>query len=147
MSNIFLVEDHEILRRSLKLVLDREADLEVVVETGSVKEARNAASRRQGEVDVAILDLLLPDGSGAELIQEMREANPNLRVLVLTLLCEHEDRDWVLATGANEVLTKFSTLDHIMAEIRRLVREAGVEKQACLCGHNVLYLKEGHSRT
>ena len=60
MSRIFLLEDHSWFRRALANLLEREPDLEVVGEAGSLTEARDDISQKQDEINVAIVDLLLP---------------------------------------------------------------------------------------
>lgn len=127
MQSVFLLEAHDTFRQSLAFILDREPDLEVVSEVGSLQEARNGAARWLPEVDVAIVGLLLPDGIGTELIGNLREAKPGLPVMVLTVLGERELHNWALKMGANEVITKDTSLEEILAGIRRLGRRNGAE--------------------
>jgi DNA-binding NarL/FixJ family response regulator len=80
---ILLVEDHAAFRGALAFLLGREPDLEVVAQAGSLAEAREALD---GRLDVAVVDLALPDGDGSELIGELHRANPGVSVLVLSAL-------------------------------------------------------------
>src|SRR6478752_7537387 len=79
---VFLVDDHEVVRRGVRDMLEAEGDIEVVGEAGTVDEAlrRVAATTPQ----VAVLDVRLPDGSGVELCRELRSQRPELQCLMLT---------------------------------------------------------------
>ena len=66
---VMLVEDHLAFRQALAFMLMREPDLEVVAQAGSLAQAREMLDRR---LDVAVLDLALPDGDGRDLIGELR---------------------------------------------------------------------------
>ena len=117
MIRVLLVEDHAAFRSALAFLLGREPDLEVVAQAGSLAEAREALG---GEFDVAVVDLGLPDGSGGELIGELRLANPGVSVLVLSSTIEPEHFEEVKGMGADEVINKVEHFPHIADEIRRL---------------------------
>src|SRR5262245_59242661 len=79
---VFLLDDHEIVRRGLRELLDAEPDLEVVGESGSAAEAiRRIPALRP---DVAVLDGRLPDGSGIDVCREIRSHHPEIQALILT---------------------------------------------------------------
>ena len=82
MTRVFLVDDHEIVRRGVAELLEREPDLEIVGEAGNVAQAlaRIEATRP----DVALLDMRLPDGDGIDLCRELRSRHPDLACLILT---------------------------------------------------------------
>ncbi|WP_150306688.1 response regulator [Planctomonas psychrotolerans] len=82
MTTVFLVDDHEIVRRGVADLLDAEHDLRVVGEAGSVGEAR--ARIPATLPDVALLDVRLPDGSGIDLCRHLRAAVPSVACLILT---------------------------------------------------------------
>ena len=77
-------------------------------------EARDASSERWGEIDVAIVDLMLPDGMGTDLIREMRGAKPGLPVLALTIVQALEVLRLARAVGADEVVSKASPFEEIL---------------------------------
>ncbi|MCZ4499413.1 MAG: response regulator receiver [Marmoricola sp.] len=79
---VFLLDDHDIVRRGVRALLESEGDVQVVGEASTVAEA----SRMVPELlpDVAVLDARLPDGSGIELCAELRETTPAVRSLILT---------------------------------------------------------------
>lgn len=101
---VFLVDDHEVVRRGLRELLSVEDDLELVGEAGSVAEAlaRVPAVRP----DVAVLDVRLPDGSGVALCRELRGELPDLRVLMLTSYSDDEALFDAIMAGASGYLLK-----------------------------------------
>jgi two-component system, NarL family, response regulator DevR len=117
---IFLLDDHAWFRRALATLLERDADLKLVAQAGSLAEARDATSERWGEIDVAIVDLMLPDGMGTDLIREMREANPGLPVLALTIVQDPEVLRLARAVGADAVVSKAAPFEEILDTIRRV---------------------------
>jgi len=90
MIRLLLVDDHPSSRTPLAMILDRERDLCVVAQAGSLAEAREAIELLDGDVDLALLDLDLPDGTGTDLIGDLRAANPRALALVLTAFYERE---------------------------------------------------------
>ena len=112
-----LVEDHIAFRQSLALLLSREPDLEVVAQAGSLAEARELLNSR---LDVAVLDLSLPDGDGRELIGELQRANAGISVLVLSVMLGPGHLDEVVKAGADAVLHKVASPSSIVEEVRRL---------------------------
>ncbi len=79
---VYLVDDHDIVRRGLHDLLTRARDLEVVGDSGSAREAVGEILRL--EADVMLLDLQLPDGSGIEVCRAVRSVNPSVSGLLLT---------------------------------------------------------------
>jgi CheY-like chemotaxis protein len=114
---VMLVEDHLAFRQALALLLGREPDLEVVAQAGSLAQARQMLDTR---LDVAVLDLALPDGDGRELISELRKTNTGISVLVLSATIAPGKLDEVLKAGADAVLHKVESPQTIVEEVRRL---------------------------
>jgi DNA-binding NarL/FixJ family response regulator len=102
------------------MILDRERDLCVVAQAGSLAEAREAIEHLDGDVDLALLDLDLPDGTGTDLIGDLRAANPRALALVLTAFYERERIANAVEAGAAGVLDKTADIGEIMDAIRRL---------------------------
>ena len=115
-----LVEDHISFRQALAFLLGREPDLEVVAQAGSLAQAREMLDRR---LDVAVLDLALPDGDGRDLIGELRRTNAGISVMVLTATIGPRHLDEILTTGADAVLHKVASPPTIVEEVRRLAGE------------------------
>lgn len=114
MKRIFLAEDHAAFRKALAFMLEREPHYRVTAQAGSVAEAR--ASDAAG-CDVAVIDLLLPDGDGTEVIRELRATNPETRILSLSV---SRDPGRALDAGADEVLGKDVSLSSVVDTVRRL---------------------------
>ncbi len=92
MTRVFLVDDHEVVRNGIAGVLDAQPDLRVVGEASSCAEAfRRIEATRP---DVAVLDVMLPDGSGIDLCRQIRQTLPSVRCLILTAF---DDDDALLA--------------------------------------------------
>ena len=119
MQRILLVEDHASFRQTLAILFEREPEFEVVGQAGTLTEARRVL--RRVEVDMAVVDLSLPDGQGTELIEELgEEAGPNLAVLVLTASVDRADHARAVEAGAAGVLHKSAEVDEIIDAARGL---------------------------
>jgi two-component system response regulator DevR len=104
MSTVFLVDDHEIVRRGLAELLTTDGSHTVVGEAASVREAlaRIPAVRP----DVAVVDVRLPDGSGIDLIRSVRETLPTLPCLVLTSYSDDDALLDAISAGAQGYVLK-----------------------------------------
>jgi two-component system, NarL family, response regulator DevR len=117
MIRLFLVDDHEIVRRGLCELLEAQDDLEVIAQAGSIDEA--LALDLQG-VDVAVLDVRLPDGSGVDLCRQLREANPELGCLMLTSFADSDALNASYLAGARGYVLKNVRGDDLITSIRRV---------------------------
>lgn len=122
LARIFLLEDHSWFRQALTSLLEREPDLTVVGEAGSLTEGREDVSHKAQEIDLALIDLLLPDGIGTELIGDLRRVKPDLPVLVLTVARGPDLYEWVRNMGADEMISKDATMKEILTAIRLLLK-------------------------
>lgn len=116
MIRLLLVDDHVAFRQPLAFMLERESDLTVAGQAGSIAETHELLV----EFDVAIVDLTLPDGSGVELIRELRDARPRCAVLVLTASEDYADRARAIDAGALGLLHKSTSLPDIIDAVRRV---------------------------
>lgn len=119
MTRILIVDDHAAFRQPLCFFLEREPKFTVAAQAGSLAEAR----RILNGIDVAVVDLDLPDGDGTELIGELHAANPQSMVLVLTASAEREAHARAIDAGAAGVLHKSGGINEIVEAIHSL--EAG----------------------
>ncbi|TXS33609.1 DNA-binding response regulator [Streptomyces sp. ms191] len=113
-ARVFLVDDHEVVRRGLRDLIDDEPDMEVVGEAATAEQAlaRGPALRP----DVAVLDVRLPDGDGVSVCRELRSAMPELACLMLTSF-DDEDAllDAIMAGAAGYVLKQIKGSDLVSA--------------------------------
>ena len=104
MVRVFLVDDHEVVRRGLVDLLGSDPELEVVGEAGSVGEAMVKIPVLQP--DVAVLDVRLPDGNGIELCRDLLSDLPDLRCLMLTSYTSDEAMLDAILAGASGFVVK-----------------------------------------
>lgn len=104
MVTVFLVDDHELVRRGLVDLLSTDDDLEVIGEAGSVQQALARIPALQP--DVAVLDVNLPDGNGIELCRDLLSRLPNLRCLMLTSYTSDEAMLNAILAGASGYVVK-----------------------------------------
>ncbi len=115
-ARLLLADDHAMVRRGLRLVLDAEPDLRVVAEAGDGLEALEAA--RQPDLDLAILDVSMPRMTGLQVAAEIATLRPDLRVLMLSM---HESEQYLfeaLKAGASGYVLK-SAADRDLVEACR----------------------------
>jgi DNA-binding NarL/FixJ family response regulator len=121
---VMLVDDHTSFRQPLAIMLEREPDLKVVAQAGSLAETRKLLEEEAelGVVDVAMVDLELPDGSGVDFIAELYEIRPKALALVLSAYSDRVLLARAIEAGASGVMHKSSPLEDIVEAVRRLFR-------------------------
>jgi DNA-binding NarL/FixJ family response regulator len=115
-----LVDDHATFREPLAFMLERESDLTVVGQAGSLAEAHEALKDTAPGVDVAVVDLDLPDGSGVDFIGYLRSVRPRAMALILTAFGERERLAGAIEAGAAGVAHKSTRPEDVVEAIRRL---------------------------
>ncbi|MFI9455239.1 response regulator [Amycolatopsis sp. NPDC052450] len=118
MIKVFLVDDHEIVRRGLSDLLGSEPDIEISGEAASVSEAltRIPAS----DADIAVLDVRLPDGNGIELCRDLLSTQTNLRCLMLTSYADDEALLTAIMAGASGFVLKQVLGNDLVSAIRTI---------------------------
>lgn len=124
MKRILVIDRHSLFRESLARVLEHSLGIEVeVLRVGTIAEAR--ALLVEDAVDLALIEIEMPNGNGAGLIGELARANPHVPVLALsTVLSPLVNPSWTeqaLEAGAEGVLSKTASLQEIMDAIKHLV--------------------------
>lgn len=104
MIEVFLVDDHEIVRRGLADLIRSQHDLDVVGEAGTVRQAAGRIEATQP--DVALLDVRLPDGSGIDLCRDLRSRLPDVRCLILTAYDDDTAVSAAVMAGASGYVLK-----------------------------------------
>ncbi len=113
---ILLADDHTLIRRGLRLLLESEAGFSVVAEANDGQQAVKQAEA--SAPDVAVLDIAMPNLNGAEAAQRINEAQPNIAIVILSM---HSDESYVLRAlraGAKGYLLKDSVEGDLIAAIR-----------------------------
>jgi RNA polymerase sigma factor (sigma-70 family) len=116
---LILVDDHRSFRVPVAYMLDREPDLVVVGQASSLAEAREQIASGIA-IDVALIDLDLPDGNGVDLIHALRASNPTAYAVVLSGTADAKARALAVEAGASAVLHKVIDIAEIADAVRRL---------------------------
>jgi len=115
---VFLLDDHEIVRRGLRELLESAGDMEVVAEAGSAEEALRRLPA--ANPDVAVLDVRLPDGNGVEVCREIRSRMPSVHCLMLTSYADDEALFDAIMAGASGYVLKQVRADDLIDAIRKV---------------------------
>ena len=115
-TRILLADDHPMVRRGLRMVLDAEPDIEVVAEAGDGAEAVQLAT--EGEVDLAVLDVAMPRMTGLQAAAELKRRKPELRTLMLSMYDSEQYFFEALKAGASGYVLK-SAADRDLVEACR----------------------------
>ncbi len=115
---VFLLDDHEIVRRGVRELLQGEPDIEVVGEAATAAEAMTQVPPLKP--DVAILDVRLPDENGAEVCRDLRSENPDLKCIMLTSFDDDEALLLAVLAGASGYLLKQVRGSDIVESVRRV---------------------------
>ena len=121
---VFLLDDHEIVRRGLRELLESEDDLMVVGEAGTAEEALGRIPATQP--DVAVLDVRLPDGSGVEVCREIRSKHPDIVCVMLTSYADDEAMFAAIMAGAAGFVLKQVRGSELVEGIRTVASGASL---------------------
>jgi two-component system response regulator DevR len=115
---VYLLDDHEVVRRGIRDLLEQEEDIEVVGEAGLAAEAVGRIPVLKP--DVAILDARLPDGSGIDVCRDVRSADPSIRALILTSYEDDEALFAAIMAGAAGYVLKQIRGNDLVDTVRRV---------------------------
>jgi two-component system response regulator DevR len=118
MIRVYLLDDHEVVRRGLRDLLEAEDDIEVVGESGSAVDAAHRIPALRP--DVAVLDGRLPDGSGVDVCREIRSVDPTIKGLILTSFEDDEALFASIMAGAAGYLLKQIKGTDLVDAVRRV---------------------------
>ena len=122
--NILLVEDQMLTRMGMTMALNRNADCQVVAEAGSVQEAKQLLKQNQN-LDVVLLDLMLPDGSGVDVVRFLRQRGSDIKVLVISADTNQETILQLVEMGIGGFISKYADIDTLTTAIHSVYR--GIE--------------------
>lgn len=114
---VFLADDHKMLREGIKQLLEFDSEIVVTGQAGSIKESREYLQFFK-DIDVAVLDINLPDGSGLELIKDIRKVSKSTKCLMLTVHNEVEYLVEAFDKGANGYILKDSGSGELIKAIK-----------------------------
>lgn len=117
---ILIADDHAVVREGLHALIDGKPDLELVGEAANGEEA--VSKTRSLQPDVILMDLMMPLKTGIEAIQEIRQENPQARILVLTSFAEEDQIFAAIKSGALGYLLKDSSPQELIEAIRCVYR-------------------------
>ena len=118
MIRVYLLDDHEVVRRGIRGLLEQEDDIEVVGESGSAVEAtRRIPALRP---DVAVLDGRLPDGSGIDVCRDVRSVDPSIQALILTSYDDDQALFAAIMAGAAGYILKQIKGNDLVDTVRRV---------------------------
>ncbi|MFQ6019195.1 MAG: response regulator [Dehalococcoidia bacterium] len=117
---ILIVDDHEVVRMGLRSLLERRPGFLLVGEAAGMAESIRVA--QQSQPDVVIMDIRLPDGNGVEACREIREANPDTKVIMLTSYADDEALFGSIMAGASGYLLKQTRGQALAEAIERVMR-------------------------
>jgi DNA-binding NarL/FixJ family response regulator len=115
---IYLLDDHEVVRRGLRELLESQDDIEVIGESGSAQEAQRRIPALRP--DVAVLDARLPDGSGIDVCREIRSRDESIKALILTSYDDDEALFAAIMAGAAGYVLKEVRGTDLIDGIRRV---------------------------
>jgi two-component system response regulator NreC len=117
-TRVLIVDDHAVVRSGLRLVLESEEGIEPVGEAGSAREAVFEA--RSTKPDVILLDVVMPDQSGLEIIPQLLHENPEVRILVLSMQDDPQYVREAFAAGASGYVLKEAADNEVVGAVREV---------------------------
>jgi two-component system invasion response regulator UvrY len=120
MIRVLIADDHALVRRGLKDLLDGEPDMELAGEAATAQDL--VALARRVEWSVAVLDVSLPDAQGLELLKQVKAAYPERPVIVLSMHPEEQYAVRAIRSGAATYLTKESAATELLQAIRKVAQ-------------------------
>ncbi|MBP0595142.1 response regulator transcription factor [Paraburkholderia sp. LEh10] len=139
MIRILLADDHALIRAGLRHILNESADVEVVGEAADA--AGTIALVRTIDARILILDLSMPGRNGVELIGQIKEINPGIQILVLTIHSEHQYAVRAFKAGASGYLTKESASAELACALTKIA-SGGLYMSVAMAGRFARHLHE-----
>ena len=125
---VLLIEDHALFRKGLAILLNWKLGLKSI-EAGSLAEGHRVLGAAKGMVDLAIIELDLPDGDGSELIERLHQTEPDVPIVAFTADRSLARHARALEVGANEVLANTAPVEEIIGVAEQLVGKDGARME------------------
>ena len=119
MIRTLIADDHPVVRTGIRKILSQSPDIEVCGEAATGQQALNMVGTMS--LDVVLLDVTMPDGTGIDVLKSIKGERPDLPVLVVSMHAEDRYGRMVLRAGASGYITKDSASDHLVPAIRRVI--------------------------
>lgn len=120
MIKILIADDHPIVRKGLKQILEETTEMVVAGEASNAQEVLNKVLKE--DFDIVLLDISMPGRSGLEILKEIKTLKPKLKVLILSIHPEEHYAERVLKAGASGYLTKESAPEELISAIRKVAQ-------------------------
>lgn len=120
MSKVFIVDDHELVRQGLRQLIEGEIDLKLCGEAANVSDALKM--RASLKPDVAIIDISLPDGNGLDLIKQLHNWQPKMRIIALSMHDDELYAERALNNGASGYINKQDSAQKLLVGIRQVIK-------------------------
>jgi DNA-binding NarL/FixJ family response regulator len=118
-SKVFIVDDHELVRQGLRQLIEGETDLKLCGEAANVSDALKMRSSLKP--DVAIIDISLPDGNGLDLIKQLHNWQPKMRIIALSMHDDELYAERALDNGASGYINKQDSAQKLLVGIREVI--------------------------
>ena len=118
-SKVFIVDDHELIRQGLRQLIDGEVNLQLCGEANCVKDALKL--RASLKPDIAIVDISLPDGNGLDLIKQLHNWHPKMKVIVLSMHDDELYAERAINNGASGYINKQNSAQKLLEGIRKVM--------------------------
>lgn len=116
--NVYIIDDHKIIRDGIKLMLSQDAELSVMGEANCAKEAIDYISKHPKDIDVILMDINMPDMNGIELTKKLIADFPDLKILVISMHAEDNYIKNMIEAGALGYILKESGTEEIITAIK-----------------------------
>jgi len=117
--NVFIIDDHELVRKGLRQLINGEKDLQVCCEASCVHQVIEL--KKSITPDIAVVDISLPDGSGLDLIKNLHQWRPSLKIIVLSMYEDELFAERALNNGAMGYINKQDSADNLLDAIRQVL--------------------------
>jgi DNA-binding NarL/FixJ family response regulator len=120
MIRVVIADDHHIVRRGIREILEEDKDIIIVGDVGTGAQVLDII--REHDIDILLLDIAMPDGGGLEILEQVQRIKPKMRVLILTMYAEEQFAVRALRAHAFGYLTKQSAPEELLDAVRTIAR-------------------------